>query len=371
MLAMFYAEMLALGFEKPRSLSLSMIAVIEMFYKVASSSLKTIPRLALKREIFHHFQMDTKLDSYNVSRALQITFRKMLKKEDIDILFPFIFEHFPQAQIIKTDLSDKSEGRQKQEAISQHPTVERITTILQRGDWPLLIGPVGVGKTSAVQAAMRSLKEDGQEYEMCQVNLSCYSSNELFGWEMDGKRYSGILSNFLDQTSKPMLIILQAPVCENVAHLLAEVYDSNISQQSNNDGGSNKPNTPHRFVLEASRCEMVPLILLARCSIITISKDDEDGLSKLFPPQWQRSGKWSTNVEALFTKLRDSTKACAISNNDDLEERRMTRQTFALFKLMVGNENDDSIAANCLVSSYCWSFGVSCEMLNDPPIELF
>ena len=131
MMAMFYSDMMARGFEKPRSLSLNMIAVVEMFYKVASSSLQALPRLSLKKEIFHHFQMDTKLDSFNVSRALQLTFRKIMLKESCDILFPFIFEHFPQVQVSKMDMIEKSEGLQLQSSNKPHPMVDQITTILQ------------------------------------------------------------------------------------------------------------------------------------------------------------------------------------------------------------------------------------------------
>ena len=352
MLSMFYSDMMARGFEKPRSLSLNMIAVVEMFYKVASSSLQALPRLSLKQEIFHHFQMDTKLDSFNVSRALQITFRKIMLKESCDILFPFIFEHFPQVQVSKMEMLEKSEGNQIQTADANHPLVDQITTILQRGDWPLLIGPIGVGKTSAVQAASKELKKLGNDYEICEVSLSSYSSNELFGWEEQGKRYTGILSNYLDQTSKSMLIILQAPLSENVAQNLASIYDSTEKQP-----------IPHRIVLEAFNYEMVPPILLARCSIISISKEDEAGLSSLFPTQWKKAGKWSKTVEKTFVALKEATIDLPVIPNDDTELRRMGRQTLTLFKLMVGSLDpkiiDDTVETNSVVSSFCWSFGVS------------
>ena len=356
MLAMFYSDMMARGFEKPRSLSLNMIAVVEMFYKVASSSLQALPRLSLKKEIFHHFQMDTKLDSFNVSRALQLTFRKIMLKESCDILFPFIFEHFPQVQVSKMDMIEKSEGLQVQASNKPHPIVGQITTILQRGDWPLLIGPIGVGKTSAVQSSAKELKKLGHDYEICEVSLSSFSSNELFGWEENGKRYTGILSNYLDQTSKSMLIILQAPLSENVAQNLASIYDS-----------AEKQPIPHRIVLEAFNYDMVPPILLARCSIISISKEDEKGLSKLFPKQWKTTGKWNSNVEKTFVALKEATSELSIIPNDDTEQRRMSRQTLTLFKLMVGKLDaktiDDTIATNSVVSSFCWSFGVSCIYL--------
>ena len=162
MMSLFYSDMMALGFEKPRSLSLNMIAVIDMFYKVASSSLKMIPRLSLKREIFHHFQMETKLDSFNVSRALQITFKKIMMKDDNDILLPFIFEHFPQVQISKIDIAEKSTVGQVKKEAQNHPFVDQIVSILKRGDWPLLVGPVGIGKTSAIHEAARCLKKMGR-----------------------------------------------------------------------------------------------------------------------------------------------------------------------------------------------------------------
>ena len=351
MLAMFYSDMMARGFEKPRSLSLNMIAVVEMFYKIASSSLQSLPRLSLKQEIFHNFQMDTKLDSFNVSRALQITFRKIMLKESCDILFPFIFEHFPQVQVSKMDMLEKTEGHQVKKSGENHPLVDQITTILQRGDWPLLIGPIGVGKTSAVQAAAKGLKKIGHDYEICEVSLSSYSSNELFGWEEKGKRYTGILSNYLDQTSKSMLIILQAPLSENVAQILASIYDATEKQP-----------IPHRIVLEAFNYEMVPPILLARCSIISLSKEDEVGLSSLFPSQWKKGGKWNSNVEKIFAALKEATCDLPMISHDDTEQRRMCRQTLTLFKLMIGildaKAIDETITTNSVVSSFCWSFGV-------------
>ena len=361
MMSLFYSDMMALGFEKPRSLSLNMIAVIEMFYKVASSSLKMFPRLSLKREIFYHFQMETKLDSFNVSRALQITFKKIMMKEDHDILFPFIFEHFPQVQISKTDIVEKSGAGHAKKDAENHPFVEQIVSILQRGDWPLLIGPIGIGKTSAIHAAAKFLKKIGQEYEVREVSLSSYSSNEIFGWDEKGKRYTGILSNYLDQTSKPMLIVLQAPLTENVAQVLASMYDNSVLQRGgNNSSASGIPPTPHRIVLETFDYEIVPSILLARCSIISISKEDETGLSELFPSQWKRTGKLNASVEAHLSRLKEATHDLPMITNDDAELRRMSRQTLVLFKLMVGtNSNDEIIVSNCIVSSFCWSFGVS------------
>ena len=357
MLSIFYSDMMARGFEKPRSLSLNIISVVEMFYKVAFSTLKTIPRLALKREIFHHYQMEEKLDAYNVSRALQITFKKILPKEDNDILFPFIFEHFPQVQISKIDMAEKNEGSQTKKIVGNHPFVEQVVTILEREDWPLLIGPVGIGKTSVVNAAAKCLKEKGNDYEVCQVSLSSYSSNEIFGWEKEGKRFSGILSNYLDQTSKAMLIVLQAPLSENVAQVLASMYDNRVTQKT---GPKEKHSISHRFVIEACTSEVVSPVLLARCSIISISKEDEEGLCTLFPAAWQRTGKWSSDVEQGFSKLKDATSDLPMLTKDDTEIRRMTRQTLTLFKLMVKDSSDATVMANCVVSSFCWSFGVSC-----------
>ena len=349
MLAMFYSDMMALGFEKPRSLSLNIITVVEMFYKVASSSLKSIPRLSLKQEIFHNFQMNAKLDAFNVSRALQMTFKKILLKEDNDILFPFIFEHFPQVQVSKIEMAEKTDRNQVKKSSDNLLFVDQIASILQRADWPLLIGPVGIGKTSAVQAAAQCLKKAGQDYEVCQVSLASYSPEELFGWEQEGKRHSGILSNYLDQTSKPMLIILQAPLSENVAYRLAAMYDGSIKQP-----------LLHRFVLEAYTSEIVPPILLARCSIISMSKEDESGLSELYPLKWQRTGKWSTDAEEMFSKLKDGIADLPMVTKNEAELRRMSRQALVLFKLMVEyNQMDNTIMANNIVSSFCWSFGVS------------
>ena len=96
--------------------------------------------------------------------------------------------------------------------------------------------------------------------------------------------------------------------------------------------------------------------------VISISKEDEKGLSKLFPKQWKTTGKWNSNVEKTFIALKEATSELSIIPNDDTEQRRMSRQTLTLFKLMVGNLDaktiDDTIATNSVVSSFCWSFGV-------------
>ena len=58
-MTVFYAELLSMGFSKPKSLSESVISVINMFYKVAKPKLRScIPQLALKKDILNHIRAD-------------------------------------------------------------------------------------------------------------------------------------------------------------------------------------------------------------------------------------------------------------------------------------------------------------------------
>jgi hypothetical protein len=163
-----------------------------------------------------------------------------------------------------------------------------------------------------------------------------------------------------------MLIILQAPLTENVAQVLASMYDNRLLQRGgSNSGASGNSTTPHRFVLETFEYEIVPSILLARCSIISISKEDEIGLSELFPSQCKITPKLNAIVETHLSRLKEITHELPMITNDDTELRRMSRQTLVLFKLMAGTNIatktqllQNIIVSNCIVSCFCWSFGV-------------
>ena len=59
LMTVFYAELLSMGFSKPKPLSESVISVINMFYKVAKPRLRaSVPQLALKKDILNHIRLD-------------------------------------------------------------------------------------------------------------------------------------------------------------------------------------------------------------------------------------------------------------------------------------------------------------------------
>ena len=95
-MTVFYAELLAMGFSKPKTLTDSLISVIDMFYKVAKPNLRDcLPKLALKRDILRNIRPEKRLDGQNLGQAVARTFEKILSPHEKDIFMPFVLEHFP------------------------------------------------------------------------------------------------------------------------------------------------------------------------------------------------------------------------------------------------------------------------------------
>ena len=119
---------------------------------------------------------------------------------------------------------------------------------------------------------------------------------ELFGWESEGKWHFGIITNFLalsGQSAKPLLICLRGPMNNTVAHLLANIFDNG---RFDTDSKHSFPvpdqhrcvpllchdynhfrdrriwkNVHDRFVIEATTTDEIPQVLLARCSVISVT----------------------------------------------------------------------------------------------------
>ena len=102
-----------------------------------------------------------RLDIHNLGRAVYRTFEKILTPHEKEVFMPFVQEHFPQSTKAGEDEVDHE----------QHPVVDHLCRALKvKGVWPLLIGPQGVGKSSAVRAAIKSLSTiTSDNYELCEV----------------------------------------------------------------------------------------------------------------------------------------------------------------------------------------------------------
>lgn len=88
------AELLSRGFGSPKTLTNSLIAIVKTFYKISTPGFRRIPMLTVTREIFSRLPNTDKTESSHVAIATMDTMRAMLPASDMDIIGPFIREHF-------------------------------------------------------------------------------------------------------------------------------------------------------------------------------------------------------------------------------------------------------------------------------------
>ena len=88
------AELLARGFGQPKTLTNSLLAIVKTFYKITTPGFRHIPMLTITREIFSRLPNNDKTESSHVALATMDTMKAMLPSKDMDIIGPFIREHF-------------------------------------------------------------------------------------------------------------------------------------------------------------------------------------------------------------------------------------------------------------------------------------
>ena len=133
----------------------------------------------------------------------------------MDIIGPFIREHFQESELpTATDQAASIEADMIQ---FRADMAHRI----QRGWWPIIIGPRGSGKSRAIAEAVKD------KYAITEVKLARHTVQELFGQEDEsGKWNLGIITRFLNPNSKACVINLITPISSAVAHNFASMFCS-------------------------------------------------------------------------------------------------------------------------------------------------
>ena len=262
------AELLAKGFGSPKSLTNSLMAIIDSFYKITTPGFRHVPKLTLVREIFSRLPLVEKVDLSHVAIAVMETMTWILPSTDIDIIGPFIREHFPESNIEVSNVSaDPDAPLSKIE--------KELALKIEKGMWPMIVGPMGSGKSQTIANAAQIIKQASKtNYSVVEVKLARHSVQELFGQEdQSGKWNLGIITRFLAPNAKPTIIVIVTPISGNVAHNFASMFDQGYFQ-TESDHSFGIPEQI-KFVFEATDIASVSPLLLARCSLMhlpTLSK---------------------------------------------------------------------------------------------------
>ena len=271
---------------------------------------------------------------------------------DMDIIGPFIREHFQESELpTATDQAASIEADMIQ---FRADMAHRI----QRGWWPIIIGPRGSGKSRAIAEAVKD------KYAITEVKLARHTVQELFGQEDEsGKWNLGIITRYLNPNSKACVINLITPISSAVAHNFASMFDRGYFQTESNHSFT-IPNQI-RFVFETSNVETVSSLLLARCSLMHLPSMPRDSfvLNDLVA---------ANNTAGITSdQLESATQALILAvdtfpKNDDVVQSKTDKMSqlriiYSLLAAQVTGEEDEMIVFSNLLYAFCWSFGATLQ----------
>jgi flagellar biosynthesis GTPase FlhF/predicted nucleic acid-binding Zn-ribbon protein len=360
------AELLARGFGNPKTLTTSIVAIIETFYKICSSGFRPLPKLTIVREIFSRLPDGAKVDQIHIASAIYATMKAILPDTDMDIFGPYVREHFPEGPGDQAALTLESSTNQE-EPTSQFES--QLANRIENRMWPMVIGPPGSGKTTTIMNAISNLKpvqsamSNGKtaagsgSFSYFEVMLARHSVEELFGHEDETSKWNfGIISRFLSANSKPCVIVLVTPISTNVAHILSSMFDRGFYETDRSHSFAIPKQI--RFVFETANIESVSPLLLARCSLMFLPHMDAT-------LRWSPVLRQSPVVEETLKVLIAAVAVYPLK--EDLQ--RMTgkmRQLEKLYMIMAAkSDNDDISLVSNLLYAFCWSFGATLQSQGD------
>ena len=80
------AALLSKGFGSPKSLTASLLAIVETFYKITSGGFRLIPKFSIIREIFSRLPDGAKVEQSHIANAIMSTMKAVLPAKDMDII---------------------------------------------------------------------------------------------------------------------------------------------------------------------------------------------------------------------------------------------------------------------------------------------
>ena len=342
------AELLARGFGQPKTLTNSLLAIVKTFYKITTPGFRHIPMLTITREIFSRLPNTDKTESAHVAMATMDTMRAMLPATDMDIIGPFIREHFQESELPAA--SDQAASIDADLAKFRADLFLRI----QRGWWPIVIGQRGTGKSTAIAEAVKD------KFVMTEIKLARHTVQELFGQEDDsGKWNLGIITRYLNPNSKPTVLNLITPISSAVAHNFASMFDRGYFQTESNHSFT-IPNQI-RFVFETSNVETVSPLLLARCSLMHLPCMPKEmyGLNDLVIGNDVTVDQIEVATQALISAVETFPK------NDDVVQSKTDKmsQFRVIYSLLAtkSEDKDDFVVFSNLLYAFCWSFGATLQ----------
>ena len=288
--------------------------------------------------------------------ATMDTMRAMLPATDMDIIGPFIREHFQESELpTATDQAGSVDADMVQFRAD-------LALRIQRGWWPIVIGQRGSGKSTAVAEAVKD------KYAITEVKLARHTVQELFGQEDEsGKWNLGIITRYLNPNSKATVINLITPISSAVAHNFASMFDRGYFQTESNHSFT-IPNQV-RFVFETSNVETVSPLLLARCSLMhlpNMPRDAAAGLLLATADVPNGSGITADQMELATQALISAVDT--FPKNDDVVQSKTDKmgQLRVIYSLLAAktqtDDNDkDLIVFSNLLYAFCWSFGATLQ----------
>lgn len=349
------AELLSRGFGSPKTLTNSLIAIMQTFYKITTPGFRRIPMLTVAREIFSRLPNTDKTESAHVAMAAMDTMKTMLPSTDMDIIGPFIREHFQDTELNY----DNTAPGASDEAYSQF--IQDLGSRIKKAYWPLVIGTRGSGKSTAIAKAVKTLTDD-QAFPptVVEVKLSRHTVQELFGSEDEsGKWNLGIITRYLTSIAKPHVIVLVTPISSSVAHNFASMYDRGYFQTESNHSFAIPSQI--RFIFEASNVADVSPLLLARCSLMHLPDNVKSSQGSAIIPNVSNEELIDEAARALITAIE------AFPKNDDVHlKSAKLSQLITLYGLLADQSDNDelSILSN-LIYAVCWSFGATLQHEED------
>ena len=343
------AELLAKGFGSPKSLTNSLMAIIDSFYKITTPGFRHVPKLTLVREIFSRLPMVEKVELSHVAVAVMETMTWILPSTDIDIIGPFIREHFPESNVEVNVTADPDAPLAKIE--------QGLALKIEKGMWPMIVGPMASGKSQTIANAAKILKETSQNnYAVVEVKLARHSVKELFGQEdPSGKWNLGIITRFLAPNAKPTIIVIVTPISGNVAHNFASMFDQGYFQTESDHSFAIPEQI--KFVFEATNIACVSPLLSARCSIMHLPK-----LNKVYFEEYFNDKEL---IDEVFKTLMTAVESFPV--RDDLKSMEGKMAQFeTIYNIVSGRADNDevSIISN-LIYAFCWSFGAVLQEEDD------
>ena len=341
------AHLLARGFGSPKSLTNSLIAIINTFYKITNSGFRHIPKLTLTREIFSRLPNTDKTEPGHVAAATMDTMKAMLPSADMDIIGPFIREHFQESEI-SLDISADNPDEPFEDF------AQDLAQRISKGWWPIVIGSRGSGKSRAITMACKDY------YTVAEVKLARHTVQELFGREDESGKWSlGIITRYLTPTVKPSAIVLVTPISSSVAHNFSSMFDRGYFQTESNHSFAIPSQV--RFIFEASKVENVSPLLLARCSLMHLPHLDREN-TLLYDISPANGDLLEEAAKALISAVE------AFPKNDEVRTPRESkmRQLRLIFRLIAETADNDEVSIlGIFLYAFCWSFGATLQEEDD------